>query len=262
MDDPVMWQLWCLPSSFRVAGLVPGKMILPFSTNGDCDNAQSRRVLVLICTTAQNNKYEHVKLRFHSKLYNGKHCHGNKISGGCCGGKDAAEQENGGRSEGETCGILKPCDGDWAAPVGGCALGKSPKLTIWVTPHQDARTEGPQRLEKRTCGGDHLFPPSCICLVEGGGGGNWEAAAGASSFFHSVLPGAVQFLDSSLSASSRLPLSDFSSNLLPPCLPWSSSPRRDTSRSGTGLPWILGHFWWISKSLGTVFNHIWRGKSL
>lgn len=152
------------------SGLVPGKIILPFSTNGDCDNVQSRRVLAPICATAQNNKYEHVKLRFHSKLYNEKHCHGNKILGGCCGGKDAAEEENGGRREGETCGILKPCDGDWAAPVGGCALGKSPKLTIWVTPHQDARTEGPQRLEKRTCGGDHLFPPSSICLVEGGGG--------------------------------------------------------------------------------------------
>lgn len=152
------------------SGLVPGKIILPFFTNGDCDNVQSRRVLAPICATAQNNKYEHVKLRFHSKLYNEKHCHGNKILGGCCGGKDAAEEENGGRREGETCGILKPCDGDWAAPVGGCALGKSPKLTIWVTPHQDARTEGPQRLEKRTCGGDHLFPPSSICLVEGGGG--------------------------------------------------------------------------------------------
>lgn len=72
-------------------------MILPFSTNGDCDNAQSRRVLVLICAAAQNNKYEHVKLRFPSKLYNEKHCHGNKILGGCCGGKDAAEEENGGR---------------------------------------------------------------------------------------------------------------------------------------------------------------------
>lgn len=169
MDDPVMWQLWCLslPSSFRVAGLVPGKMILHFlpMVTGITYNhvgfwswyALQRRI------TNMN------KIRFHSKLYNGKHCHGNKISGGCCGGKDAAEEENGGRSEGETCGILKPCDGDWAAPVGGCTLGKSPKLTIWVTPHQDARTEGPQRLEKRTCGGDHLFPPSSICLVEGGG---------------------------------------------------------------------------------------------
>lgn len=92
---------------------------------------------------------------------------GTRFLGGGCGGKDAAEEENGGGSEGESCGTLKPCDGDGAAPVGGCARGKSPKLTIWVTPHQEAKAEGPQGQEKRTRGGDHLFPLSSICLLEG-----------------------------------------------------------------------------------------------
>lgn len=91
--------------------------------------------------------------------------------------------------------------------------------------------------EKRTCGAIICFlhPLSVWWREGGGGGGSREADAVVSSFFHSLLPGAVQFLDSSLSASSRLLLSDFCSNLLPPCLLWSLSPRLDTSRSGTRL---------------------------
>lgn len=83
--------------------------------------------------------------------------------------------------------------------------------------------------------------PLSVCWRERGGG-NWEAGAGASSFFHAVLPGAVQFLDSSLAAPSRLLLSGFCSNLLPPCRLRSSSPWPETPRSGTRLSWSLGCF--------------------
>lgn len=63
----------------------------------------------------------------------------------------------------------------------------------------------------------------------GGGGGR------LSSFFHPVLPGGVQFLEPSLSISSRLLLSISCSSLLPPHLPWSSLLGLETAKPGRGL---------------------------
>lgn len=54
--------------------------------------------------------------------------------------------------ESETCRILKHVTEGENRPLGACAHGKSSDLTIWVTPHQEAKTDGPERVE------NHLFP--------------------------------------------------------------------------------------------------------
>lgn len=114
------------------------------------------------------------------------------------------------------------------------AHGKSPDLTIWVTPHQAVKKVG----GRRNMWGDHLFHffyfliSLTVLDVEREGKNSWM-----SSFFHlvSVLPGAVQFLDPSLSISSRLPLSISCSSLLPPHLSWSLLLWLETSKPGTCL---------------------------
>lgn len=70
-----------------------------------------------------------------------------------------------------------------------------------------------------------------IALCSQGGRGR---DARVSSFFHPVcvLPGAVQFLDPSLSSSSRLLLSISCSSFLPPHLSWSSLLWTETSKPG------------------------------
>lgn len=93
----------------------------------------------------------------------------------------------------------------------------------------------------RTCGGGgHLFPAfapflstSLSLLWRRWGvavvvGGTW-----VSSFFHPVLPGAVQFLDPPPSGSSRLLLSISCSSLLPPRRSRSSLLRSETSKPAT-----------------------------
>lgn len=131
------------------------------------------------------------------------------------------------------------------------ARGKSSDLTIWVTPHQEEKTGGTREGRKDgTCGViicfrvllQFFFSPS---LCSGGwegekeeeeeGGGHTHTWV--SSFFHpvSILPGAVQFLDPSLSISSRLLLSTSCSSLLPPHLSWSSLLWLETSKPGRCL---------------------------
>lgn len=121
-------------------------------------------------------------------------------------------------------------------PAEACAHGKSSDLPNWVTPHQEEKTGGPERVERQNMWGDHLFPAFTaffssifLPLFCREGENTW-----VSSFFHpvSVLPGAVQFLDSSLSISSRLLLSISCSSLLPPHLSWSSVLWLETSKPG------------------------------
>lgn len=62
-------------------------------------------------------------------------------------------------------------------PAVACAHGKSSDLTIWVTPHQEVKTRGPERGERRNMWGDHLFPTNVpffhlpLSVLEGGRGG-------------------------------------------------------------------------------------------
>lgn len=120
-------------------------------------------------------------------------------------------------------------------------------LTIWVTPHQDANTEGPEGAGKQSMWGAIIcftpllpfFPSRPLCSGGGGGGG-------VSSFFHPVLPGAVQFLDPPISGSSRLLLSISCSSLLPPCRSWSSLLWPETSKPAT-----------LQHAHSTTESHIW-----
>lgn len=124
------------------------------------------------------------------------------------------------------------------------AHGKSPDLTIWVTPHQAVKTGGWGGRKTEHVGWSFVslffffhLPHCSGCREEGKDGGREGKSTWMSSFFHlvSVLPGAVQFLDPSLSSSSRLPLSISCSSLLPPHLSGSFLLWLETSKPGTCL---------------------------
>lgn len=143
--------------------------------------------------------------------------------------------------ESETCSTLKPCDGrtrvktaeaaQMSPPAVACAHGKSPDLTIWVTPHQEGKTEerggegGPGR--QKTCGVViffHTFAAPSLGSLRGRGGEH----LGVLFLSFCLLPGVVQFL-----VSSSLLLSTSCSSLLPPQLSCSTPLWLETSKPAT-----------------------------
>lgn len=145
------------------------------------------------------------------------------------------------------------CDGKWAALAAAGAPGKSPDLSKWVIPHQEAKTEGAGEARKTAHAGRSFVSPPLLpffhpqwgcwgCSGGGGGRGGGDTHTHSAVLFLSLLPGAVQFLDPSPPISSRLLLSISCSSLLPPRLPWSPPSATDTSTPGTSFSRWNIHF--------------------